>query len=69
MYVSNAINITIDAAKIDVDTVFRERFKSLVVYQQSSTVEELRTAWKAYKANLIDNIEQMELWYNKGDER
>lgn len=61
MYVSNAINITIDAAKIDVDNIFRERFKSLVVYQQSSTTEELRAAWRAYKDNLIDNIEQMEL--------
>ena len=61
MDVSNAINITLDAAKIDVDSIFRERFKSLVVYHQSSTTEELRTAWQAYKANLISNIEQMEL--------
>jgi hypothetical protein len=61
MDISNAINITLDANKINVDGIFRERFKSLVVYHQSSTAEELRTAWKAYKANLIDNIEQMEL--------
>ena len=61
MDVSNAINITIDANKINVDSIFRERFKSLDIYQQSSTTEELRTAWQAYKANLISNIEQMEL--------
>ena len=61
MDVSNAINITLDANKINVDSIFRERFKSLDVYQQSRTQEELRTAWQAYKANLISNIEQMEL--------
>ena len=64
MDISNAINITLDANKINVDTIFRERFKSLDIYQQSSTQEEIRTAWKFYKANLISNIEQMELWYN-----
>jgi len=61
MDVSNAINITLDANKINVDSIFRERFKSLDIYQQSRTQEELRTAWQAYKANLISNIEQMEL--------
>ena len=61
MDVSNAINITLDANKINVDSIFRERFKSLDVYQQLRTQEELRTAWQAYKANLISNIEQMEL--------
>jgi len=61
MDVSNAINITLDANKINVDSIFRERFKSLDVYQQLRTQEELRTAWLAYKANLISNIEQMEL--------
>ena len=61
MDVSNAINITIDANKINVYSIFRERFKSLDIYQQSSTTEEIRTAWQAYKANLISNIEQMEL--------
>jgi hypothetical protein len=61
MNISNAIEINLDANKINVDSIFRERFKSLDIYQRLKTQEDLREAWESYKDNLIRNIEQMEL--------
>jgi hypothetical protein len=61
MNISNAIEINLNANKINVDSIFRERFKSLDIYQRSKTQEDLREAWESYKDNLIRNIEQMEL--------
>lgn len=61
MNITNVIEINLDANKINVDSIFRERFKSLDIYLRSKTQEDLRDAWESYKTNLIRNIEQMEL--------
>ena len=61
MDISNLIDITLDATKINIAEVHRERFKTLNMFGKLESETEVKNAWKHYKENLIENIKKMEL--------